>query len=272
MSDTLPETGGTDVWDFESQIDEVCDLFEAAWKGGGGPRIEDYLNESPAPARAALLRELIPLDMEYRKRNGETVSEDDYRRRFPSWSSGASTLGPGDTVPLKAGRYRLESQIDVGGMGEVYRVYDPDMNRALAVKVLRKEHRDRADLEARFLEEAQILGQLQHPGIVPVHELGRLDDGRPFFAMKLVKGQTLGKLLQERPRPSHDLPRFLAIFEQICQTMANAHAHGVIHRDLKPSNVMVGAFGEVQVMDWGLAKVLKKAPKDSDLSAPTQEE
>jgi serine/threonine-protein kinase len=252
----LPETGGTDVWDFESQIDEVCDLFEAAWKGGGRPRIEDYLDESPVPARVALLRELIPLDMEYRKRNGETVRENEYRDRFPSWSPDESALGPGSTIPLQAGLYCVESEIGTGGMGEVYRVQDSDLNRSLAVKVLRREHRGQPDLETRFLEEAQILGQLQHPGIVPVHDVGRLDDGRPFFVMKLVKGQTLEELLQERPRPDHDLPRFLAIFEQICQTMANAHAHGVIHRDLKPSNVMVGAFGEVQVMDWGLAKVL----------------
>jgi Flp pilus assembly protein TadD len=256
MTDTWQETGGTGTWDFQSQIDEVCDLFESALKGGGRPRIEDYLNESPVPARAALLRELIPLDMEYRKRNGETVSEDDYRERFPSWSRDESALGPGSTIPLQAGLYCVESEIGTGGMGEVYRVQDSDLNRSLAVKVLRREHRGRPDLEARFLEEAQILGQLQHPGIVPVHDVGRLDDGRPFFVMKLVKGQTLAELLQERPRPDHDLPRFLAIFEQICQTMANAHAHGVIHRDLKPSNVMVGAFGEVQVMDWGLAKVL----------------
>jgi len=270
MSETWQETGGTQTWDFASQIDEVCDLFEAAWKGGGRPEIKDYLQESPVPARAALLAELIPLDMEYRKRKGESVSEDDYRAYL---SSAEFTVGSDNTVPLMAGRYRVESEIGEGGMGEVYRVLDPDFNRALAVKVLKKEHQGRADLEARFLEEAQILGQLQHPGVVPVHEIGRLDDGRPFFAMKLVKGETLEKLVQDRSRPDHDLPRFLAIFEQICQTLANAHARGVIHRDLKPSNVMVGAFGEVQVMDWGLAKVLGPARRqpDSATQAPNEQ-
>jgi serine/threonine-protein kinase len=88
-----------------------------------------------------------------------------------------------------------------------------------------------------------------------VHELGRLDDGGPFFAMKLIKGQTLAELLQQRSRPADDLPRLLAIFGQVCQTVAYAHSKGVIHRDPKPANVMVGAFGEVLVMDWGLAKV-----------------
>ncbi|MFO0957973.1 MAG: serine/threonine-protein kinase [Isosphaeraceae bacterium] len=118
----------------------------------------------------------------------------------------------------------------------------------------------------RFTEEAQIGGQLQHPGIVPIYELGSLDDRRPYFSMKLVKGQTLAALLEERHPEGHaaDLPRFLAIFQAIAQTMAYAHARGVIHRDLKPSNVMVGSFGEVQVMDWGLAKVLGRPPVDDE--------
>src|SRR6185436_4237219 len=105
-------------------------------------------------------------------------------------------------------------------------------------------------------EEAQIGGQLQHPGIVPIYELGLLGGERPYFAMKLVKGKTLAALLGERESPSSERRRFLSIFEQVCQTVAYAHSRGVIHRDLKPSNVMVGAFGEVQVLDWGLAKVL----------------
>lgn len=176
------------------------------------------------------------------------------------------------TVPFRAGHYRLEERIGVGGMGEVYRAIDSVFNRKLAVKILLEKHKGRAEFENRFLEEAQILGQLQHPGVVPAHEIGRLDDGRPFFAMKLVQGQTLEKLLQDRPVPLHDLPRFLTIFEQICQTMANAHDLGVIHRDLKPSNVMVGAHGEVQVMDWGLAKVLNPARNLSEHSAESDDD
>src|SRR5262249_55465559 len=88
----------------------------------------------------------------------------------------------------------------------------------------------------------------------PVHEVGRLDDGRPFLAMKLIEGRTLHELLDERPGPASELPRFVAIFGQICHAVGYAHSRGVLHRDLKPRNVMVGAFGEVQVMDWGLAK------------------
>src|SRR5262249_17131621 len=89
-----------------------------------------------------------------------------------------------------------------------------------------------------------------------VHDLGTLPDGRPFLAVKLIQGQTLDELLRHRPDPAHDRGRFVAVFEKACEAVAYAHAHGVIHRDLKPANVMVGSFGEVQVMDWGLAKVL----------------
>jgi serine/threonine-protein kinase len=162
-------------------------------------------------------------------------------------------------TPDRAGRYLIEEEIARGGMGVVLRARDPDLARPLAVKVLLPEHRGRADLERRFVEEAQLTGQLQHPGVPPVHELGRLPDGRPFFALKLVKGHTLTELLRQRRGPADDLPRLLQVFEQVCQTVAYAHARGILHRDLKPGNVMVGAFGEVQVMDWGLAKVLTAA-------------
>ena len=125
--------------------------------------------------------------------------------------------------------------------------------------------RDNADLVRRFVEEAQIGGQLQHPGVVPIYELGTFADRRPFFSMKLVKGQTLADLLAARSGPADDLPRLLSIFAAIAQTMAYSHTRGVIHRDLKPSNVMVGSFGEVQVMDWGLARSCREA-----VSPPTR--
>jgi eukaryotic-like serine/threonine-protein kinase len=154
------------------------------------------------------------------------------------------------------GRYQLQGEIARGGMGAILRGRDVDLGRELAIKVLLESHRGDPNAMRRFVEEAQIGGQLQHPGVVPVYELGAFPDRRPYFAMKLVRGRTLAALLHERSSLAHDLPRFLSIFEQICQTMAYAHARRVIHRDLKPSNVMVGSFGEVQVMDWGLAKVL----------------
>jgi serine/threonine-protein kinase len=150
----------------------------------------------------------------------------------------------------------LLEELGRGGMGAVFKGRDSSLGRDVAVKVLLESHSGRAELVQRFVEEAQIAGQLQHPGVVPVYEMGQTPDRRPFFTMKLVKGRTLTQLLLDRPSPADELPRLVAIFEAVCQTLAYAHAKGVIHRDLKPANVMVGAFGEVQVMDWGLAKVL----------------
>jgi tetratricopeptide (TPR) repeat protein len=156
-----------------------------------------------------------------------------------------------------AGRNLLFDEIGRGGMGAVFKGRDTELGRELAVKVLLDEHRGRPELVRRFLEEAQIAGQLQHPGVAPVYELGRFADNRPFFTMKLVQGHTLAELLRQRAEVLHDLGRFLGIFEAVCQTVAYAHSQGIVHRDLKPSNVMVGRFGEVQVMDWGLAKDLR---------------
>ena len=133
-------------------------------------------------------------------------------------------------------RYQLLGEIARGGMGAVLKGRDPDLGRDLAIKVLLIEHRDCPELAPRFIEEAQIGGQLQHPGIVPVYELGQFEDHRPYFAMKLVEGRTLAALLG-RENAAQDVPRLLDIFEQVCQTMGYAHARGVIHRDLKPSNV-----------------------------------
>jgi eukaryotic-like serine/threonine-protein kinase len=164
-------------------------------------------------------------------------------------------------------RVQLLGEIARGGMGAVLKGRDPDLGRDLAVKVLLESHCDQPDLVRRFVEEAQIGGQLQHPGIVPIYELGTFGDSRPYFTMKLVKGETLTALLAGREAPAGERPRLLGIFEVVAQTMAYAHARGVIHRDLKPSNVMVGSFGEVQVMDWGLAKVLPRGGVVDDASA-----
>jgi serine/threonine-protein kinase len=158
--------------------------------------------------------------------------------------------------PTWLGRYEVYEEIARGGMGSVLRARDPELNRDLAVKVLRPGLAEHPDLVRRFIEEAQIAAQLPHPGVVPVHDVGRDAHGLPFLVMKLVRGETLEALLDRRAGLTEDLPRFVAIFEQVCQAVAFAHSRRVIHRDLKPANVMVGAFGEVQVMDWGLAKVL----------------
>src|SRR5262249_20801752 len=157
-----------------------------------------------------------------------------------------------------------EEEVARGGMGCVLRAHDPELERPLAVKVLLARHRDDVQMERRFLEEARGTGQLQHPAIPPGHEVGQLADGRPVLASKRIQRTTLADLLKEREGPAEELPRWLAAFAQVCQGVAYAHSRGVIHRDLKPANIMVGAFGEVQVMDWGLAKTLGRETKSEE--------
>ena len=171
----------------------------------------------------------------------------------------------------KGQRYIIEKEIARGGMGAVLRAVDCDIRREVAVKYLLQQADPRS--KARFVEEAQITGQLEHPNIPPVHELGVDKDKRVFFAMKMVKGRSLQQVLDElRQKKSAEkewpLGRLLNIFVNICNGLGYAHARGVIHRDLKPANIMVGDFGEVYVMDWGLAKVLDGSPKAAAVAGP----
>jgi serine/threonine protein kinase/formylglycine-generating enzyme required for sulfatase activity len=168
-------------------------------------------------------------------------------------------------------RYSIEGELGKGGMGVVYRVVDRKLERPLAMKLILGQANSSDGSTSslaprhlqRFLNEAKITGQLDHPGIVPVHEVGVDAQGRAFFTMKLVQGRTLGEVFrrQEEGDPEWTKQRILALLQRACQALAYAHERGVIHRDLKPANVMVGDFGEVYVMDWGLARRL--VPEDS---------
>ncbi|MEE2837047.1 MAG: serine/threonine-protein kinase, partial [Myxococcota bacterium] len=163
-------------------------------------------------------------------------------------------------------RFRAEDEIGKGGVGAVTRVHDKVLNRSLAMKTLldraaprdEEERRMESQRLGRFLEEAQVTSQLDHPGVVPVHELGLDQDGKVFFTMRLVKGRTVGEVFDDVANQREDwtLTRALEVVLKMCDTMAYAHEKRVLHRDLKPANVMVGRFGEVYVMDWGLAKIL----------------
>ena len=153
-------------------------------------------------------------------------------------------------------RYQIGESIGVGGIGQVFRVFDQFGGRSLALKTLQRQFIHDEAAVARFIREGLLTGTLQHPGIPPVYDHGKLDDGTPFFSMKLVEGQTLQQILKSRPGDGQDLGYLVGIFENVAQTLAYAHNQSVVHRDLKPQNIMVGRFGEVQVMDWGLAKQL----------------
>jgi serine/threonine-protein kinase len=181
-----------------------------------------------------------------------------------------------DSASISTGKYEYLSEIARGGMGRIVMVRDRYLRRRMAMKLLNvSEAKPSKYYVERFLAEAQTTGQLEHPNIVPIHELGMLEDGKQFFTMKLVKGETLSAVFRrlaggdKATLEKYSLPRLLAIFQQIANALHFAHSRGVIHRDLKPDNIMLGEFGEVLVMDWGLAKLkqpqLRVAPASGSL-------
>jgi serine/threonine protein kinase len=154
------------------------------------------------------------------------------------------------TPDLSGTRYRALKFLGAGGMGTVWLAEDSILHRPVALKVLTAENSS-VDLAARLMQEAIVLARMEHPGIVPVHDAGTLPDGRTFYCMKNVEGLTLDEHVDRLPRRLR-----LQLFQRIAEPLAFAHSRGIIHRDLKPANIMVGAFGEVLILDWGLAKVM----------------
>ncbi|HEU0369623.1 MAG TPA: serine/threonine-protein kinase [Candidatus Acidoferrum sp.] len=162
-------------------------------------------------------------------------------------------LRKAETPPdFSATRYTLREFLARGGMGAVYLAQDQVLDRRVAIKILDSADPDGA-LAERLNKEARVLAQLEHPGIVPVHDAGTLPDGHTYYVMKFVAGAHLDQFLANVP----SLPERLRLFLRICDSVSFAHSRGILHRDLKPSNIMIGAFGEVLVMDWGLAKILE---------------
>jgi serine/threonine protein kinase len=159
---------------------------------------------------------------------------------------------------LSGTRYRIVEAIGRGGMGNIYLAEDLRLNRKVALKVLSLPFSD--DQARRMATEARVVARLEHPGIVPIHDFGKLADGRVFFTMKFVNGRRL----DQYARDETSLPALLRCFHKVCETVSFAHSNGVIHRDLKPENIMVGSFGEVLVMDWGISKILEGSSGSDD--------
>ena len=275
-------------------VDALPELLFAAWavrvEGGEDLDCEDLLRAHPAQAEelrrlyddwklfAPLLGRVVPGLLA--SNAGIVVaplSEDD--RDVLEMPSSELLDRLRIHVP-NSGRYRFRAVIGSGGGGVVLKVWDTQLNRPLAMKIVleRGEDRPAGDVAvvdgrslARFVDEARIASQLDHPGIVPVHELGADEAGRAFFTMKLVKGQDLSRVFEdvEGGRDGWNQTRALGVLLRVCEAMSYAHAKHVIHRDLKPANVMVGPYGEVYVMDWGLARVVgEKDPHDLRIRPP----
>jgi serine/threonine-protein kinase len=173
-------------------------------------------------------------------------------------------------LPERIGRYKVEALVGRGGIGLVLRAHDPELDRRVALKILHEHLASDAEMVRRFVDEAKIAGGLEHPGVVPVHEMGRSADGRPYFTMKLIEGETLASRLSARKTNAEDRLEFLSTFQTICQILGYAHSRGVAHLDVKPSNILVGGFGEVLVTDWGFSSSLAPRPdsKKPDDAAP----
>lgn len=196
---------------------------------------------------------------------GSDVASGEDRHTLPAGSTARRQVESGQEsatgIPTKVlERYSDAGEVGRGGMARVHRVLDKTLLRDVALKVLRPEFAGKERLVQRFIREAQITAQLDHPNIVPIHELGRDEETMSFYInLKMVHGQTLTKALkragEERLQPDR-LAEFLDVFHKVCQAVAFAHSRGVVHRDLKPSNIMVGEFGQVYVMDWGVARLL----------------
>jgi WD40 repeat protein/tRNA A-37 threonylcarbamoyl transferase component Bud32 len=272
------------------RIDQVCNQFEAAWKAGTGPRVEDALGQAPEPARSALLRELVVLEAYYRRLRGEECRAEEYQSRFPALDSawlaaelaeqdhgGRESTWPVESVespkarraqpPERAsdtsaeptgggcagrryGDYVVLAEIARGGMGVVYKARQLSLNRTVALKMIRDGAMASSAEVRRLRSEAEALAQLQHPQIVQVFEVGS-HDGLPFLAIEYLEGGSLASRLAGRPLP----PRQAAeLAEQLARAVQRAHDREVLHRDLKPANVLFTGDGIAKIADFGLAK------------------
>ena len=207
---------------------------------------------------------------------GPTRADDAYATRIPEPDDVARSPDRGE--PIHRPRYRKLRDHARGGLGVVYVAHDNELNREVALKEIHEHRADNPESRARFLREAEVTGGLEHPGIVPVYGLGRYPDGRPFYAMRFIKGDSLKDAIGTFHRaesPDRDpgermleLQKLLRRFLDVCDAIDYAHSRGVLHRDLKPDNIMVGRYGETLVVDWGLAKATG-LPGDNDL-APSE--
>jgi serine/threonine protein kinase len=261
-------------------VDEVCDRFEQAWQAGQRPQIEAYLSEASETERSYLFRELLKLDLHYRRQQRETPTEAEYGQPFPEYtdliqavfgeegtvgerrsSDADSSLRLEDTGPESAGavpteppdhlgRYRITATLGSGTFGIVYRAYDGELQREVAIKVPHRKHvACPTDIEA-YLTEARVLASLEHPHIVPVHDFGRTDDGLCYVVSKFIAGTDLAKKIgQARPSAAESAGLVAAVAE----ALHHAHLQGVVHRDIKPGNILLDTSGKPYVADFGLA-------------------
>ena len=273
-------------------VDEACDRFEAAWRAGDRPRIEDFLGGTTDSDRPVLLRHLLGIELDYRGGLGESPGPSEYRRRFPGHeglidsifadfvpkskvvrggdletlvrtrgdgpSSGSAPSPPPDFL-LNIPGVEILSELGRGGMGVVYKARQIRLNRLCALKILLPGKHDGAEFRARFLAEAETIARLRHPNIVQIYGLGD-HDGRPYFEMEYIEGGSLARRLDGTPWAPGPAARMVAV---LARAIGDAHRLGIVHRDLKPANILLVDDETPKVVDFGLAKTLEA---DSNLT------
>lgn len=249
--------------------DEIRKQFEADWLAGGAPRIEDYLDRVAELLRKITLSELLDLELKHRQSRGEELAIEEYQGRFPGFanivretfarfhdsartseypSKGSAPESVGH--PKMVGRYRVRRILGEGGFGRVFLGHDDDLDRPVAIKVPRLERVAHAHDVETYLAEARVLALLDHPGIVPVYDVGRTDDGHCYIVSKYIQGSDLEGVLRSA-RPGH--LQAAALVGALAEALHYAHTRGLVHRDIKPSNILIDAQGKSYITDFGLA-------------------
>ena len=239
--------------DVSDEIDLICDEFESAWKTGTPPEIPDFLARTLGGDRSTLFVELVRLDLHYGEINGQTRRLEDYFERYPEYSEALQSLRGELTTaiyhPEKLGRFELRQLVGYGGFGNVYRAWDPQLHRFVAIKIPNTRKFD-GDQTALFMREARSAARLNHQGIVAVHESGEID-GQPYIASEFIDGCTLNRWLRWREVTPRDAA---GICKKIAEAIDYAHNAGIVHRDLKPGNILVDSKEQPHVTDFGLSK------------------
>lgn len=252
----------------DTEVHQLCEDFEDAWRKGKRVEIERFLAGSPRAFESALLQHLLTVELNFRKRDGEQPVFQEYKDRFPAHAAVVEAAFAGSQIdaeapavaterpvadveiPERIGRYRVERLLGKGGFGSVVLAQDEELDRLVAVKVPHRHLIAALEDVDLYLAEARAVAKLDHPGIVPVHDVGRTDDGLCYIVSKFIEGSDLATRIKESPPPRAESARLVA---DVAEALHHSHLRGLVHRDIKPANILLDGSGKPYVVDFGLA-------------------